>query len=147
MAARTRRPSPGTRRLGYLIAVAVNAALLVAVNRWPGWEAVPFLTDDTRQVLDIVNASLVVSLAANVLFVVADPPWFKALGDLVTTSVSLAATVAVWRVFPFDFTDDTLPWAGLTRVILAVGIIGGAIGILVALGRLARELTRQPVGR
>jgi hypothetical protein len=71
---RAPRPSVATRKAGYGIGAAVNALLLGAVNQWPGWDAVPFLTQDTTFVLGWVNASIVVALAANLLYAVADPP-------------------------------------------------------------------------
>lgn len=137
------RPGPAARRFGYLVAALVNALLLFLVNRSPGWDAVPFLTADTSRVLDLVNASMVVSLLVNLAFVVRDPTWFKALGDIVTTSVSVAASWRVWQVFPFDFTDDSLPWSTLTRVLLVIAIVGGMIGVAVSLVRLAKALVSQ----
>ncbi len=134
------RPGRATRRVGYVVAVLVNAAMLYAVNRWPGWERVPFLTAETRRVLDLVNASMIVGLVANVVYVARDPRWLKALGDLVTTSVGLAAMLRIWRVFPFDFADQTIDWELVTRVLLAVGIVGSAIGIVVALVSFVRAL-------
>ncbi len=130
-----RRPGAATRRFGYAVAVVVNVAILVVVNRWPGWDAVPFLTGDTEQVLGIVNASIIAGVVANVLFLVTDPPWFKALGDVVTTAVGLAAAVRVWQVFPFDFGSGSA-WETVARVLLVIAIVGSVIGILVNTGRL-----------
>jgi hypothetical protein len=76
------RPAATTRRFGYVVAVLINAVLLYAANVWPGWEAVPFLTADTALVMGLVNASIIVSLAANAAYVITDPPWFKALGTV-----------------------------------------------------------------
>jgi hypothetical protein len=42
-----RRPSAAARRAGYLIGIAVSAALLFVLNGQPGWQALPFLTSDT----------------------------------------------------------------------------------------------------
>ena len=67
------RPTVGARRFGYVVAVLVNAAMLYAVNRWPGWEVLPFLTADLVLVLGLVNASIVVNLAANLVYLVRDP--------------------------------------------------------------------------
>jgi len=67
------RPAVGARRLGYTIAVVVNAVLLYAVNVWPGWQAVPFLTAETAAVVPLVNASVLVSLVANAVYVAHAP--------------------------------------------------------------------------
>ena len=62
------RPSRAARRSGYVVAIVLNAAMLYAINVWPGWDVVPFLTDDTVDVLDVVNASIVATLVANVVY-------------------------------------------------------------------------------
>ena len=51
-----------SRRPGYVAGIAVNAVLLWLVHGWPGWEVVPFLTDETPRVLGWVTASLVVGV-------------------------------------------------------------------------------------
>ena len=66
-----RRPAAATRRAGYTVSVLVNAALLIAINVWPGWPAVPFLTDATQEVVGFVNASIAVGLAANAVYLLA----------------------------------------------------------------------------
>lgn len=152
MSSSTKRPAPATRRAGYLIAVAVNAALLYGINVWPGWSAVPFLTDDMELVLEFVNASLVVSMIANAVYVLADPRWLKALGDLLTTVVGLGAMVRLWQVFPFDFGETSFDWALVTRILLVLGIVGGVIGIIAALIALVRsaaqvEAPKDPVAQ
>lgn len=68
--ARRPRPSRASRRVGYVVGAAVNAVLLLAANVRPGWAAVPFLTDDTRLVLGLVNAALVAGLVVNGLSLV-----------------------------------------------------------------------------
>lgn len=135
-----RRPSRAARRFGYLLLVVLNAAMLWGVNRWPGWEAVPFLTADTDDVLDVVNTSIVVNLVVNVILLGQDPPRLKALGDLVSTVVGLVAMVAIWRVFPLDLSSGM---ALVARVLLAVGLAGSVIGILDAARRLVRPHARS----
>ena len=138
-----RRPAVGARRAGYLVAVLVNAAMLCAVNVWPGWEAVPFLTGGMRLVIGLINLSIVVNLGANVVYLLRDPPWLKALGDILTTAVGLVALVRIWQVFPFDFGDGSFDWTPVTRVLLGVGIIGSAIGIGVATVSLGKGLAAR----
>jgi len=48
----------GARRAGYSLAIVFSAALLIVLNGSPGWQAIPFLTSDTAQVLWLVNLSL-----------------------------------------------------------------------------------------
>jgi hypothetical protein len=121
-----------------MIGALVNACLLYAVHVWPGWEAVPFLTEGMTEVLGLVSATIVVGIAANLVYAISDPVWVRSLGDLVTTSVGLAAAIQLWQVFPFDFSAYSFDWALVTRTVLVVAIVGSAIGILVAAGKLVR---------
>lgn len=138
------RPRPGSRRLGYVVAVAVNVGLLYLLNRNPGWEAVPFLTPAMGRVIGVVNLSIAVGAAANLLYVVWDPEWLKALGDLTTTCVGLLAMLRLWQVWPFDFASGT-PWDLLARVALGLGLLGSVVGILASTVRYVRALG-QPSG-
>lgn len=134
----SRRPPVAARRVGYLIAAGIHVALLYLVNVSPGWEAVPFLTEDTSQVLGLVNVSLVAGLVCNLIYVLANPAWLKSLGDLLTTGIGLVVLVRVWQVFPFNFGDSAVDWALVARVLLVVGIVGSAIGIVVQFVSLLR---------
>jgi hypothetical protein len=136
------RPSRATRRFGYLLGALVNAVLLYLIHVRPGWQALPFLTGDTVQVLALVDASIAAGLAANLVYLVKDDPWVRALGDLVTTGVGLAALARIWTVYPFDFGDSDLPWDLLTRTVLVLALVGSAIGVLVAVVTLVRDLGR-----
>jgi hypothetical protein len=128
------------RRTGYAIAVGINVAFWFAVNRWPGWEAVPFLTADTVLVLGWVNVSIATGIAANVAYLAYDEPWFRALGDIVTTAVGLAALMRIWRVFPID---AAAPWPTVARFVLVVAIGGSVIGLIVQATSLARALNQR----
>jgi hypothetical protein len=138
-----RRQPVASRRLGYTIAVAVNAVLIYLVNVSPGWDAVPFLTPATTEVLPWVNASMIAGVVANAVYVAWDPRWFKALGDVVTTSIGIVAMVRIWQVFPFDFTGSSFDWALVAKFALGFGIGGSIVAILVALVTLVRSLATR----
>jgi hypothetical protein len=138
MPVNTRRPSVAVRRVGYIVAAAITVGMWFVINQWPGWQQLSFLTDETQDVLWLVNFSLVVSVALNVVYVIHDPVWLKSLGDLVTTSIGLAVLVRLWQVFPFDFSDYSVNWDGVTRIVLVVAIVGSCIGILVQVVILLR---------
>ena len=135
-----RKPSRSSRRLGYVVAIVINAVLLYVINRSPGWQAVPFLTDDTAQVLGLVNASILAGIVANCVYLVWDPRWLRAVGDIVTTSIGLAALVQLWSVFPFAFGAAAINWELVARWVIGVGIAGSVIAIIVALYQLGRLL-------
>lgn len=134
-------PGSRARRVGYCVAVLANVALLYAANAWPGWQALPFLTEDMSLVLWLVNASLIIGIAANAVYLVADPPWVKALGEVLTTGVGLMALIRMWQVFPFDFGESQVDWPLVAHVVLAVAMAGSVIGIVAALVALARRGT------
>lgn len=81
--AATHRPSTATRRVGYAFGILAGAVGLLLINVWPGWEALPFLTADTADVLWLVNVTLLAGIVANLVYLGYDPPWFAALGNVV----------------------------------------------------------------
>jgi len=138
-----RRPSAAARRVGYLVGVVVSAALLFVLNAQPGWQALPFLTSDTSQVIGLVNLSLAVSLAVNVVYLFYDPPWLKSLGDLITCGIGLAVAIRIWQVFPFVFHGSSAWWSTAVRVLLILVIVGSAISIVVQAVSLAHRATHH----
>ena len=119
-----RRPSAGARRAGYGLAIVFSTALLIILNGSPGWQAIPFLTSDTAQVLWLVNLSLAAGIAANLVYLAYDPPWLKSLGDLATTGIGLTAAIRVWQVFPFDLSSG---WSTAVRVLRGPDRYAGAL--------------------
>jgi hypothetical protein len=134
----TARRSDVGRRVGFVIGAVVNAVLLWWVNVSPGWQVVPFLTGDTRQVLGLVNASLVVGLVSSLVSAVLLHFRLRALGDLVQNAVGFAAMVRTWQVFPFDLGGAGFDWDLVVRCALVLGMVGSVIGALVAVVRLVR---------
>jgi hypothetical protein len=126
------------RRVGFVIGAVVNAVLLWWVNVSPGWHAVPFLTNDTRQVLGLVNASLVVGLVSSLVSAVLLGFRVRAAGDLLQNAVGFAAMVRTWQVFPFDLGGAGFDWDLVVRCALVLGMVGSVIGALVAVVRLVR---------
>ena len=113
-----------------MVAAAINVALFWGIHVWPGWDAVPFLTADFETVLWLIDLSLVVTIAVNLIYLIRDPRRLTAAGAVVTTAIGLAAAIRMLQVFPFDFGDSDV-WPVVFRVLLWVAIIGAAIGIIV----------------
>ena len=135
------RPSRGARRFGYLVAAAINLTVFALIHVSPGWQAVPFLADSTRDVLPWVDLQLLTSVAVNLVWVVADPRWLRALGEVVTSVIGLVAVARILQVFPFEFAEGSR-WPGLVTVVLWLAVVGSAIGVLINVGRLVRALAR-----
>jgi hypothetical protein len=132
---RRRRRSP---RVGYVVAVLVNAILLYLVNVAPGWEAVPFLTPQMTELLPLLDLALIVGAVSNLVYVVWDPPRLRALGDLVGAVVALVLGLRTYQVFPFDFSTLSYDLTTLARIVVVLGIVGAAAAILGALVALVR---------
>jgi hypothetical protein len=137
-----RSPGRTGRRVGYGIAAGLNGLLLYLVNVAPGWEAVPFLTESFASVVGLLNASLAVALVVNLLWIATDPPWLRALGQVVESGLGLAVVLTLLDIFPFDVTINDLDLAWLLRFVLIIIAIATGIGMLVQMGVLARYAVR-----
>jgi hypothetical protein len=133
-----RRIRRAGRRFGYLLAAAINLGLLWIVHHLLGWGWPGFLTDDFDELLPITSVSLVVSAAANLVYAWDDRGAIKHAGDLVTSVLGLIGSIWAWQVFPFDLSDG---WRWLARTAIVVGIVGSAVGAVVALVKLVRDAT------
>ncbi|HSK23835.1 MAG TPA: hypothetical protein VK906_11690 [Egicoccus sp.] len=127
----TRRPPTTAARFGFAVSIVVNLVLLWAAYQLLDWGWPGFLTADFERLLPLVTASLVVSIAANVAYLLWDRRWVRPLGDLVIAAVGVVVTVRFLDVFPFDFAGYATDWSWLARTVLAVGLVGAAISVIV----------------
>ena len=126
------------RRAGALVLVVLGAVSLVAVNVWPGWASVPFLTADAEQVIGLVNLSIVLGIAVNLGNAAFDRAWLRSTGEVVTAAVGAVVCWRVLEVFPFRFATGGLDWAVLVRVLLWVALVGSLIGVVASVVKLVR---------
>lgn len=141
---RAARPSERTgcgSRIGYLVAIGLQAFFLWVAHQLLEWGWPSFLTADFDEVLPWVTASLVASMVVNACFLVKDDGWFRALGDATTAAFGLASAIVTWQVFPFDFSGWDTDWSWLVRLVVAVGIVGSAIALVVNATRFVSRLT------
>lgn len=131
------------RRFGYVIAIVIHGFLLFLVNNITSWDVASFLTDDFSQVMPWINASLLASLFANVLYLFNDRPVVKSSAQIVVNAIGITASVVILRVFPFDFTGYSFDWAIPIRILLVVAIVGQGVAIVVDVAKLARHATTQ----
>ena len=128
--AERRRPSRGTRRLGYGISIGVQVALLIVVNNLVEWDILPFITEEFNDLVPYINVSLVASIAVNAVYFAFDPRWFKSLGQAILNTISLVVIVQTYRIFPFDFSGSSFNWTTITRVCLVALMVLVGIGII-----------------
>lgn len=130
------------RRLGYLLAAALNGAFLYVVGNVLDWDVAPFLTDSFEEATPIIRLLLWATIFVNLAYLLFDPKWFKSVTQMGLAGISIAATVRIYEVFPFDFSAYEFPWETVTRTILIVAIVGAAVSILVEVIRLVAALRR-----
>lgn len=126
------------RRIGYIAAILVNLLIYGFINVWPGWESFDFVTIEAADVVPLINLSIAVAIVVNLVYVVYDGYRVKALGEMITSAVTLLVSSVVLSVFPFDFSAYAFPWTLLTGIVLLVAVLGSVIAIIVNLGRLIR---------
>jgi hypothetical protein len=118
------------RRLGYVIAVLINLAMLVVVQNVVGWGWPSFLTSEFVEVVPWISLSLVVSIVANLIYQFNDTQIVKSFGQIVTNLISIFVTYVILDVFPFDFSTYSFNWAPIVWIVLIMAIVGSGIGVL-----------------
>ncbi|MGX5654833.1 hypothetical protein ACWKWC_08695 [Geodermatophilus nigrescens] len=132
---RTQRPSTTAGRSAAAFAIVADGVLLLLLHGWPGWQAVPFLTDDTTRVLPAIDALLVAGILVGLVQLVRPRGATQPAGTLVTTAFGLAATLRTLQVFPFDLDPG---WALVARIVLWLGVVGAVVGLVSAFVSLLR---------
>jgi hypothetical protein len=140
----TARPASPGRRVGYAIAIVVNVVLFLLVNVWPTWRILPFLTEATQELIVLVNLSLIAGVVVNILNLVLDLAWVKAVGEIITSVIALVVVVRFWIVFPFDFAGSAFDWELVFRILLGLAIAGTVISVIVQVVVLVRLALGSP---
>lgn len=139
---RKRQPSAAVRRFGYLISIALNAAFLFIVNNVLEWDLTPWLTDDFEEALPLIRTVLIATIVVTAIYMFFDARWFKSLTQIGLAGISLAATLRLYRVFPFDFSAYEFPWNTVARSVLIIALVGIAISIFAETIKFVRGIIR-----
>ena len=87
---------------------------------------------------------MVSSATANLIYLCYDPAWYKPLCQVGISAIGLGAAIRMLRVFPFDFASYSFNWSALTRLLLALAILGSVVAIVTELVRLGnREISAR----
>jgi len=134
----------GNRKVGYAVAVLVNAVMIWVADSITSW-GIPFITDSFTAVQWAFNLSFLAAIIGNLLLILHDPKWFHGFVRLVMNSFGFVVALTVFFIFPFDFSAYTsFNWAGLAKILLVIGLVGSAIGIVVeALSLILRKDLRE----
>ncbi|MGB5167874.1 MAG: hypothetical protein WBP49_05635 [Acidimicrobiia bacterium] len=141
--AERRRPSKGTRRFGYAVAIVVEVALLIVVNNLVEWDIAPFITEGFNNLVPYINVSLVASMVVNIAYFAFDPRWFRSLTQAILNVISLIVIVQTYRIFPFDFSGSDFNWTALTRTVLVVLMVLVGVGIVGEIAKMLQGLSTE----
>ena len=86
----------------------------------------------------LLNLSLTATILVNLVYLAFDAEWFKSLCELGLLSISLAVTIRLYQVFPFDFSAYDVDWAVLARIVLIIAMVGVGIAMIVQVVKLIR---------
>ena len=133
---------PRRRMTDYIFTVIFNIAFLVVVNKVPDWN-IPVITDSFPDILWAVNTSVAVSIAGNFILIFFHPRFLHHLFNAVFSVFGILAASVILSVFPFEFADLVGEWLDiLIRIVLIVGIVGSAIGVVVNIVKAVRAVFR-----
>lgn len=127
------------RRFGYAIAIAINAVLLWIAMNLLEWGWFDWLTDSYEQLIPLIVVVFSAEILKNIVFVFNDAQPIKSVGELLTGVLGLILAVRTLQVYPLDFSAYDFNWDLVARIILIVGVVGSAIGLIVEFGRLLRS--------
>jgi hypothetical protein len=134
------RHSRSNHPAGYIFSAVMNGVLLWVMNQLPVWKPF-FLLDSYEQVLWAINMSLIVHIALNLVMVFFRPRFFHYLAQTVFNLVSIVSLAWIVYIFPVDFSPRIGDWLNvLFRVVLIIGIVGSAIGVISNFVRFLRAL-------
>jgi len=132
------------RRVGYVISIAINLAMLVVVQNILIWGWLPFLTAEFADVVPWISLSLLASIVVNIVYQLDDSQIVKSAGQFGVNLISIWVTYTILTVFPFDFSAYEFDWEVVARFVLVVAIVGAAVGALVEAIKLVSSLPPTP---
>jgi hypothetical protein len=134
------KPGPGARKVGYIAAIIALFIIIYILRHLREW-GLTFLTEDFDKCLFYIELSIYVTMAANVLFIIYDPRWFKHLLQVVTGVAGAVALIMLYVIFPFDFSPEN--WDKWGKIILLILFGFTIIGIIADLVKGIRWLSRD----
>jgi O-antigen/teichoic acid export membrane protein len=129
-----------SRRIGYLIAIAVMIAVLYVLLHLYEWN-VPFLTEDYNDLLWYIRLSIYASIAAHAIFLMYDPKWFRHLLKAAANVFSALSAIMFYVIFPFDFHTEQLN--KIVKIVLLIIVILSLISILTEIFKAIRSMGKE----
>lgn len=118
------------KKVGYSITVLINLVILFVAHNLLDWGWPPFLTEEFAEVLPWITFSLLVTIAANIVYQFRDESPLRNVSEMFVNLVSLAVTARIFVTFPFEFSGYEFDWAIVARVTLILAMVGAGIGAI-----------------
>ncbi|MEN8040961.1 MAG: hypothetical protein ABFR95_05605 [Actinomycetota bacterium] len=128
------------KRVGYSVMILIYIVSIWVIYNLLDWGWPPFLTEEWNDAIPYLVTAIVISLILTLPLFWYDPPWYKSTKEIITNLASIAVTIAVWRIWPFAFSDGGFPWETVVRIALIIGIAGPILGIISETVKLVRRL-------
>ena len=113
------------------------------------WTSYPLLTSDFSQWIPIITTALIAAIIGNIILIIYDGYFFRQVIHISMDLFSLAATISLLVIFPFDF--SVMPGNDLTNllnpiitVVLVLVSVGIGIGIIVRFVKLMVAIVKRP---
>lgn len=121
-----------SRRSEYVANIIINIILIFLWHRLPEW--LPFITSSFAAVLPIFYIAFSATIIGNLILLGYDGHAFRHFIKVVINIINLVNIIALYYVYPFNFTIYTeANWEQIAHILLIIGIIGTAISVLVEL--------------
>ena len=113
------------------------------------WTSYPLLTSDFSKWIPIITTALIAAIIGNIILIIYDGYFFRYVIHISMDLFSLAATISLLVIFPFDF--SVMPGNDLTNllnpiitVVLVLVSVGIGIGIIVRFVKLMVAIVKRP---
>ncbi|MEI7661912.1 MAG: hypothetical protein WCK34_06940 [Bacteroidota bacterium] len=119
-----------SRRGEYIGAIISNLIFFWIVNHLRDWH-LGFIKDNFMVVLWILNINILVQVAGNGLMLLWEVPVIRYLSRIVTESASFVTQLALFYIYPFDFTNfHGLSWLDwVLPIMLIIGMVASAMKV------------------
>lgn len=114
-------PPSTRRRIRVGITGIVAFALLILLNFFPGWRAMPFLNDGMVLAIGMVDLVLAVIIICNVIYQLSNSPGVHAGVHLVMAVAMIPFFITLMRTFPFVLPAG--PWTRIVHDLLNFGAL------------------------
>ncbi|GMU59476.1 MAG: hypothetical protein AMXMBFR34_12390 [Myxococcaceae bacterium] len=119
--------------------IVITAVWMVVVNAQEAWRPLlgGLVTPAFTQVLWAINLACAVQMFTCAVLLVHEARWLQRLADAANAAAAVVSALVFWRVFPLELSGWGA-WVEVTvRVLLILGVVGGSVGAVVNLARLA----------